>query len=80
VAERYHGQWTTREIADHLGRRVTNVSRELRRLGMEPVGRADGRNHPYLWDAQEAFDLLAARPGVATGRRGRAVCVTGTTS
>jgi hypothetical protein len=69
VAERYHGQWTTREIADHLGWPVRDVSRALRQLGVEPAGRAGGPSRPYLWDAQGAFDRLAARPGAGSNFR-----------
>jgi hypothetical protein len=69
VAERYHGRWTTREIADHLGCPVRDVSRALRQLGVEPVGRARGPSHPYLWDAQDAFDRLATRPGTGDNLR-----------
>jgi hypothetical protein len=76
VAERYHGQWTTREIAEEMGWASTgSASSHLRELGISPVatmprpaGTGAGGTE-LLWDAQQVFDALAARPGAGSNLR-----------
>ena len=56
--------WTLQQAADHMGAASTNTAqRALKRLGIEPVGRAAGRGGQNLYQVAEVMYAHATRPG-----------------
>ena len=56
-------QWTTVEVATHLGVAPESVRNTLSRLGVKAVARQPGRSGLNLYDAAEVRAAAAARPG-----------------